>query len=127
MAQIAEISPQANRQKATVEVKVQILNPDSHLRPEMNTTVHFLADENKPTGTQQPTGAFVPSAAVREADGKKFVLIAFDGKAVKRDVKIISQRSGGFLVDGLNGGEDVISTAPPTLKDGDKIKIKGQS
>ena len=124
---IAEISPQANRQKATVEVKVQILNPDSHLRPEMNTTVHFLADENKTAGAQQPTGAFVPSTAVREADGKKFVLIAFDGKAMKRDVKIISQRSGGFLVDGLNGGEDVISTAPQTLKDGDKIKIKGQS
>jgi len=123
---IAEISPEANRQKATVEVKVQILNPDSHLRPEMNTTVHFLADENKTVGTQ-PTGAFVPSAAVRDAGGTKFVLIAFDGKAMKRDVKIISQRSGGFLVNGLNGGEDVITAAPQTLKDGDKIKIKGQS
>ena len=123
---IAEISPEANRQKATVEVKVQILNPDSHLRPEMNTTVHFLADENKNVGNQ-PTGAFVPSAAVRDAGGSKFVLIAYDGKAMKRNVKIISQRSGGFLVNGLNGGEDVITTAPPTLKDGDKIKIKGQS
>jgi HlyD family secretion protein len=123
---IAEISPEANRQKATVEVKVQILNPDSHLRPEMNTTVHFLADENKTVG-KQPAGAFVPSAAVRDANGNKFVLIAFDGKAMKRDVKIISQRSGGFLVNGLNGGEDVITTAPPTLKDGDRIKIKGQS
>src|SRR6267154_2367630 len=34
---IAEVSPEANRQKATIEVKVQILNPDLHLRPEMNT------------------------------------------------------------------------------------------
>jgi len=123
---IAEISPLANRQKATIEVKVQILNPDSHLRPEMNTTVHFLADENKSVGTQ-PAGAFVPSAGVRQADGKKFVLIAFDGKAMKRDVKVLSQRSGGFLVEGLNGGENLITTAPRTLKDGDKIKIKGQS
>src|SRR6266851_3726470 len=123
---IAEISPEANRQKATVEVKVQILNPDSHLRPEMNTTVHFLADENKSVGTQ-PAGAFVPTAGVRDADGKKFVLIAFDGKAMKRDVKVLSQRSGGFLVEGLNGGENVITTAPQNLKDGDKIKIKGQS
>ena len=123
---IAEISPLANRQKATIEVKVQILNPDSHLRPEMNTTVHFLADENKSVGTQ-PSGAFVPTAGVRGADGKKFVLIAFDGKAMKRDVKVVSQRSGGVLVEGLNGGESVITTAPQTLKDGDKIKIKGQS
>jgi HlyD family secretion protein len=123
---IAEVSPEANRQKATIEVKVQILNPDSHLRPEMNTTVHFIADENK-NATAQSAGAYVPTAALRDADGKKYVLIAFNDKAMKRDVKILSQRSGGALVSGLNGGESVITTAPEDLKDGDKIKIKGQS
>jgi hypothetical protein len=46
---------------------------------------------------------------------------------MKREVKILSQRSGGALVSGLNGGETVITTAPEGLKDGDKIKIKGQS
>ncbi len=45
---IAEMSPQANRAKATVQVKVQILTPDSYLRPDMNANVKFLADENKP-------------------------------------------------------------------------------
>ena len=123
---IAEVSPEANRQKATIEVKVQILNPDSHLRPEMNTTVRFIADENK-SATTQAAGAYVPTAAIREVDGNKYVLIAFDGKAMKRDVKILSQRSGGALVGGLNGGETVITTAPENLKDGDKIKVKGQS
>ena len=123
---IAEISPEANRQKATVEVKVQILNPDFHLRPEMNTTVHFLADEQKNTPTQS-AGAYVPTAALRDSDGKKFVFIAFEGRALKREVKILSQRSGGALVGGLNGGESVITVAPEGLKDGDKIKIKGQS
>lgn len=123
---IAEVSPQANRQKATIEVKVQILNPDSHLRPEMNTTVRFIADENKRT-TNQSTGAYVPSAGLRDADGQKYVLLAFDGKAMRRNVNVISQRSGGALVSGLNGGESVITTAPEGLKDGDKIKIKGQS
>jgi HlyD family secretion protein len=123
---IAEVSPQANRQKATIEVKVQILDPDSHLRPEMNTTVRFIADENKPTATQA-AGAYVPSAGLRDTDGQKYVLLAFDGKAMRRNVNIISQRSGGALVSGLNGGESVITTAPEGLKDGDKIKIKGQS
>lgn len=125
---IAEVSPQANREKATIEVKVQILNPDSHLRPDMNTTVRFIADENTNKSTsQQATGAFVPTPAIRDANGNKYVLLAFDGKAMKREVKIISQRSGGALVSGLNGGETVITTAPEGLKDGDKIKIKGQS
>jgi len=123
---IAEVSPQANRQKATIEVKVQILDPDMHLRPEMNTTVRFIADENKSTETQA-SGAYLPSAAVRDAEGQKYVLIAFDGNAMRRNVKVISQRSGGALVSGLNGGEAVITTAPESLKDGDKIKIKGQS
>ncbi len=124
---IAEVSPEANRQKATIEVKVQILNPDSHLRPEMNTTVHFIADENKTSSPTQSAGAYVPTAALRDADGQKYVLLAFNNKAMKRDVKILSQRSGGALVSGLNGGETVITTAPEGLKDGDKIKIKGQS
>ena len=123
---IAEVSPEANRQKATVEVKVQILNPDFHLRPEMNTTVHFLADDNK-GATQQTVGAVVPTSAIHDADGKKFVFIAFEDKAMKREVKVLSQRSSGALVSGLNGGEDVITAAPDNLKDGDKIKVKGQS
>jgi HlyD family secretion protein len=123
---IAEVSPEANRQKATIEVKVQILNPDTHLRPEMNTTVRFIADENKITANQS-SGAYVPSAGLREADGQKYVLLAFNGKALRRNVNVISQRSGGALVSGLNGGESIITTAPEGLKDGDKIKIKGQS
>jgi HlyD family secretion protein len=127
---IAQISPEANRQKATVQVKVQVLNPGRYpeiqLRPEMNATVRFLASD-KPKETKAPSGVFVPSAAIRDNNGRKIVLIAFDGKAVAREIHVLGQRSDGAVVDGLVGGETVITTAPPTLKDGDKIKIKGQS
>jgi HlyD family secretion protein len=123
---IQQISPEANRQKATVQVKVQILNPDAYLRPEMNATVKFMADENKTAGSQ-PAGVFVPTTALRDIDGKKLVLVAYGGKAVARPVQVLSQRSGGLLVQGLVGGENVITTGPQNLKDGDKIKIKGQS
>jgi len=123
---IAQISPEANRQKATVQVKVQILNPDEYLRPEMNATVKFLAGEKKNT-SPEPSGVFVPTTAVRDHDGKKVVFIAFNGKALMREVQITSQRSGGLMVKGLVGGENVITAGPQNLKDGDKIKIKGQS
>src|SRR5204863_1142176 len=124
--EIAEISPEANRQKATVQVKVQILNPDEFLRPEMNATVKFLADEPSglPANSEKP-GIYVPSNALRDHDGKKVVFISFNGRALRREVRVSAQRSGGVLVEGLNGGEDVITTAPQNLKDGDKIKIKG--
>src|SRR6202795_985987 len=122
--EIAQISPEANRQKATVQVKVQVLNPDEYLRPEMNATVKFLADEQK-TVSSKPTGAFVPASALRDHDGKKIVFLSFDGKAHMRVVHVLSQRSDGFLVDGLVGGESVITKTPQDLKDGDTIKVKG--
>jgi HlyD family secretion protein len=122
--EIAQISPEANRQKATVQVKVQVLNPDEYLRPEMNATVKFLADTPK-TSSTQPSGAFVPASAVRDQDGKKVVFLAFDGKARMREIHVISQRTDGFLVDGLVGGESVITKGPQDLKDGETIKVKG--
>jgi HlyD family secretion protein len=123
--EIAQISPEANRQKATVQVKVQVLNPDEYLRPEMNATVKFLADEQKST-SKQPAGVFVSASAVRDHDGKKVLFLAFGGKARMREVHVLSERGDGFLVDGLVGGESVISKGPQDLKDGDTIKIKGQ-
>ncbi len=123
---IAEISPEANRQKATVQVKVQILSPDQYLRPEMNATVKFLADESR-SAAGHTSGVFVPTSAVRDRDGKKIVLIAFHGKVTTREVRIKATRSAGYLVDGLTGGEDVISSGPADLKDGDRVKIRGQA
>ena len=55
------------------------------------------------------------------------MLVAYKGKVVARDIHVSSQRADGALVDGLVGGENVITAGPTTLKDGDKIKIKGQS
>src|SRR5271165_4687733 len=128
--QIAQISPEANRQKATVQVKVQVLNPSKYqeiqLRPEMNATVRFLAND-QPKTDKGPTGVFVPSTAMHDVSGKKSVFIAFNGKAIVREIQVVSQRSDGALVSGLVGGENVITNAPATLKDGDRIKIKGQS
>ncbi len=123
---IAEISPEANRQKATVQVKVKILNPDDYLRPEMNATVRFIA--NAEAGAQaRPSGVLVPTAAVRDDDGKKIVLIAYHGRVAARQVRIKATRSDGYLVEGLSGGEDVVTSGPPGLEDGDKIRIKGAS
>jgi HlyD family secretion protein len=124
---IAEISPEANRQKATVQIKVQILKPDEYLRPEMNSTVKFLANEEKKEVSSTPSGALVPTSAIRDQNGKKIVFLGLNNRALLREVQVTSTRANGVIVQGLNGGEDVITTAPATLKDGDKIKIKGQS
>jgi HlyD family secretion protein len=121
---INEIAPMANRQKATVQVKVKVLNPDDYLRPEENANVRFLADEKSGSRQIVSSGAVVPISAVHDSGGKRMVMIAFNGHAVAREIKVISQRSDGYLVDGLTGGEDLIVNAPADLKDGDRVKIK---
>ena len=121
---IGEIAPMANRQKATVQVKVKILSPDDYLRPEENANVRFIADQKSAPTQTISAGAIVPTAAVHDNGGKRIVMVAFNGRAVTREVKVLSQRSEGYVVEGLSGGEDVIVNAPADLKDGDRIKVK---
>jgi len=119
---IKEISPEANRQKATVQIKVKITKPDDYLRPEMNASVAFVSDEKpKVTGAQPKPVVLIPSAAVH--DGAVFVL--FEGKAVKRTVKTGAVSGQNVRVEqGLIGGEDLIVNPPSGLKDGDKVRQK---
>jgi HlyD family secretion protein len=104
---IRQISPEANRQKATVQVKVKIVQPDDYLRPDMNATVAFYSGEKAAASPGKPA-LVVPPAAVR--DGAVFLVL--DGKAVRRSVK------------DLLGGEDLVLNPPPALKDGDRVRIK---
>ena len=119
---ITEISPEANRQKATVQVKVKILEPDDYLRPEMNASVAFYSPE-KPGAAQTEARPLVtvPTAAVR--DGAVFQVVG--GKALRKNVKVAGTTSQGVEVsEGLIGGEDVIVNPPATLKDGQKVRPK---
>jgi HlyD family secretion protein len=123
---IDEISPEANRQKATVQVKVKVKNPDDFLRPDMNASVAFLADE-KPAASavtsdaQEKPVIYLPATAIR--DGAVFLLV--DGAAMRRAVKTGASGPQGVRIEsGLLGGEDVIDNPPADLKDGDKVKGK---
>lgn len=117
---IEEISPEANRQKATVQVKVKVTNPDDYLRPEMNASVAFLSDEKAETSAAKPV-FFVPPAAVR--DGAVFVYL--NGRAVRRPVRVGGSTQQGLRIEeGLIGGEDLIVNPPAELKDGSRVKRK---
>jgi len=121
---IKEISPEANRQKATVQVKVKVEKPDDYLRPEMNASVAFLADETARSAgpTTGKSIVLAPSAAVK--DGSVFVLL--DNRAVRRGVKTGAVSGQDVRIEeGLIGGEDLIVNPPAGLKDGDTVRLKG--
>jgi HlyD family secretion protein len=117
---IKEISPEANRQKATVQVKVKVLNPDDYLRPEMNASVAFVSEEKPQASGGKPVIA-VPASAVRN----NAVFVVLGGRAVMRPVKAGAAVSQGVRIEeGLIGGEDLIVNPPADLRDGDRVKQK---
>src|SRR5437879_2355317 len=85
------ISPEANRQKATIQVRVKVVNPNEFLKPEMNATVSFLLPR-KLAATRSTTNAApperasirVPATAVRNGA----VFVVEDGKAKRRTVAV---------------------------------------
>jgi HlyD family secretion protein len=116
---IDEISPEANRQKATVQVKVKVANPDDYLRPEMNASVSFVRERKVTSAAPLQPVIIVPSSAVRNGA----VFIVHDERAVQRTVKTGVTSSQGIRVEsGLSGGEDLIVNPPTDLKDGVKVR-----
>jgi HlyD family secretion protein len=120
---IAEIAPEANRQKATIQVKVKVLQPDEYLRPEMNASVAFVS-EDKPAANgdaaAQPV-IVVPATAVKD----DAVFVVLGSKAIRRPVKTGPTSGQGVRIEqGLIGGEGLIVNPPASLKDGDRVRRK---
>jgi HlyD family secretion protein len=121
--EIVEISPEADRQKATVQVKVKILHPDSYLRPEMNASVAFISGEKPATASGAEPAITAPQSAVHD----NAVFVVLGGRAARRSVKVAATTAGNVQVrEGLMGGEQVIVNPPAGLKDGDRVRVRGE-
>ena len=120
---IAEIAPEANRAKATVQIKVKVDNPDEQLRPEMNARVNFLADETR-SDSKSTARVLVPKAAVVRKDGSVFVFVIKGSKVEQRAIRL-GDEAGEFyqVLEGLSGGESTATTGVDELRDGDRVKV----
>jgi HlyD family secretion protein len=127
-AVLRQVIPTADRTKATVLVKVTILEKDEDLKPEMSAKVTFLEPEKKAEATASATPVvLVPQEAVVSRDGKTLVFLVREGKAQAQEVTTGTERQGQVVIrNGLSGGEVVISRPPETLKDGDAVRVKGR-
>jgi HlyD family secretion protein len=119
---VTEMAPEANRQKATLQVKVRVARPDGVIRPEMNAKVTFLEPPSGPTG---PAKVFVPKEAVFSRDAQSFVYLVDGGKAIARAVRIGAEADGRIeVLEGLAGGEQVVVRGVELLKDGQRVRVK---
>ena len=124
---VRQIIPTADRQRATVQVKVSILDRDPRILTEMGAKVEFLqAPRPVAAGAAQPVERpriIVPAEAVRSENGRDVVWIVRDGKLQKRDVDA-GPVSGNFreIRAGLSGGEQLLVGGVETPKEGQRVK-----
>ena len=121
---IAEIAPEANRAKATVQVKVKVDDPNEQLRPEMNARVNFLGDKPQSGQSKSAPRVLVPKAAVVRKDGSAFVFVLKGNKVEQRSVRLGDEAGDFYYVfEGLSGGESTATGGVDKLRDGDRVKI----
>ena len=118
---VEQVSPEADRAKATVQVKVKVESPDGYLRPDMNATVAFYGDAPANVQSSGNRIIVVPQNVIQ--NGNVFAVV--NGHLRKRAVTLGGTSGKGVLVQaGLIGGEELVVNPPSELKDGQKVEVK---
>jgi len=127
-AVLRQVIPTADRTKATVMVKVTILDKDKDLKPEMTAKATFLEPAKKgtaPLDSSKPIVS-VPKDAITTRAGKSVVFEVRDGKKVY-ELPItagIENQDQVVIKQGLAGSETLVLHPSDKLKEGDVVKIK---
>jgi hypothetical protein len=119
---VRQVVPTADRQKATVLVKVAIDDKDPRILPEMGARVDFVPEGQTVAQAAAPRKVYVPKAALV---GGGRVWIVADGKAKSQSVTTGVQDGARVEVKvGLAGDEVVIVSPPEGLKDGAPVRVQ---
>jgi RND family efflux transporter MFP subunit len=120
---VIAIIPTADRQRATVEVRVGFDELDSRILPDMGVKVAFQEVEREQEPVTAATGLLVPADALRQDNGRDFVFVVNGERAERRAVAVAEHRRGEVLIaSGISAGERVVIDAPLELTDGSRIQ-----
>ncbi len=126
-AELRQVIPTADRTKATVTVKVTILDRDPNLKPEMSAKATFLEKPAPAAANAAPSEPkiFVPAHAVVTRDGGPKVFQVVDGRAKLLSISTGQARQDQIVVtNGLGGSETIVLNPPTELNDGDKVAVR---
>jgi RND family efflux transporter MFP subunit len=130
-ARVITMVPTADRQKATVLVRIAFKQLDPRILPDMGVKVTFLAPaarDKSPeaAGAERRPTLLIPKAAVRTDNAQSVVFVVRDGNAVERRAVRTGGEDGNQVevAAGLTAGEPVVVAGPPDLKDGARVSIK---
>lgn len=120
---VIAIIPTADRQRATVEVRVGFDDLDSRILPDMGVKVAF--QEEGSISAPGQAGVLIPQSAISERGDKSYVMLFIDGVVEQRAIATSGERGKEMLVtSGLAGGDKVIINAPKGLEAGTRVKEK---
>jgi RND family efflux transporter MFP subunit len=126
---VRTVIPTADRQKATVKVRISFDKLDPKILPDMGVKVAFMGEDEAPKkGAAKDTGpkptAVVPKTAVRNDGGKPYVFLVRDTKIERRGVMLGNDRGSDVeIMAGLNAGDSLVARGPENLQDGETVKI----
>ncbi|MFO1395000.1 MAG: efflux RND transporter periplasmic adaptor subunit [Steroidobacteraceae bacterium] len=118
---VVGIVPTADRQKATVKVRIGFDALEPRILPDMGIKVRFLEDAASGASAARP---MLPAAAVVRDGSATAVWVVRDSKVEKRAVKLGAEKDGKYpVLEGLDGGESVVTDAPRRLRDGAAVEL----
>jgi RND family efflux transporter MFP subunit len=123
---LRQIVPAADRQKATVRVKVAFLDADEKILPDLSARVAFTSEATR--GDSNRSRVLVPKPALVERDGSSGVYLLVEGRAKFEPVETGGEVQGQMEIKkGLQGGEQLIVLPEgTTLRDGDRVRVEGE-
>jgi len=124
-SRVRTIIPSADRQKATVKVRISFLKLDPRILPDMGIKVTFLGAEQKKPAGADVASILIPQSAVHEDNGKKIVFLVKDDKTERRAVTLGGSRgSDTEVIAGIGVGDTVVVKGPENLRDGQSVAIR---
>jgi RND family efflux transporter MFP subunit len=116
---VIAVIPTADRQKATVRVRVGFDQLDPRMLPQMGIKVAFHPTDDAPARD----GVMVPKAALRKLDSRDVVFTVRDGVVTVTPVSVGVLKSDEVLItDGLSPGDRVIVEGPTELHPGQRVR-----
>lgn len=125
-AHVITTIPTADRQKATVKVRIGFDHLDPRMLPDMGVKVSFLRDEaGRGAAASAAPRMMIPKAAVRSDSGHSVVFVVREDRVERRAITVGMEDGDQIeVVSGLTSGEQVVVDGPQTLKDGDRVKVQ---
>ena len=123
-AKVIAIIPTADRSKATVKVRIALLEKDKRVLPDMGIRVSFLQAIKQNNTTTKKDGVMVPNAAVSLINNEPYVQIVSKGKIKYKKVNIVEESSNySRVTSGLSAGAILVAKFDNSLKEDQKVKI----